>query len=319
MSRTYVFITGGLGNQLFQFAAALSLGQKSEIIFDVVSGNPRNKAHATADLFSIVSHSKLVTPGNKRNYLSTKIGGYVLRSGAEPTQIEQFRIYRSVVLFLASAYFTVVYRKLVSVKVNSGVGYSGVCPSPRFNTLLIGYFQSHKWADDPLVTEILNSLRPQDPSRKFVELRDEILDVKPIIIHVRRGDYAYEPNFGILESTYYKNGLSLLRRQGLDQKVWVFSDDRGWAEQLFNFDKLKNGNIHVVDDSDLSAGEIFDLMRYGSAYLIANSSFSWWAAYLSRNHGCRVIAPEPWFSGLAEPTELIPSSWLRIPGFVPED
>lgn len=319
MKKTFVFITGGLGNQLFQLAATLCLGEKSEIVLDVINGNPRNGAHAKADLFSIYPPLEISIFSKKKNSLSTKIGGYVLRSGAEPTRIEKMKFYRIAVLFLASIYFTILHRKLISVKVNFGVGYSQVEPSSRFNTLLIGYFQSHNWADEPSVNKLLKSLDAQNTSKKFHTLRDELLEEKPIVIHVRRGDYAFEPNFGILESSYYKNGLSLLRGKGMAQKIWAFTDDRNWAEQLLNFDTLGIDDIQIVDDSDLSTGEVFDLMRYGSAYVIANSSFSWWAAYLSRIEACVVIAPEPWFAGLVEPKDLIPPSWLRIPGFESED
>lgn len=315
MKKTFVFMTGGLGNQLFQLAAALNLGQKSEIVLDVINGNPRNGANGKADLFSLYSPLEISDFSEKKNSLSTKIGGYVLRSGAEPSRIEKIKLYQISILFLASVYFTISHRKLISVKVNLGVGYSDIEPSSIFNTLLIGYFQSHNWADEPFVKEILESLDVQNSSKKFTVLRDEILKDKPIIIHVRRGDYAFEPNFGILDSSYYRKGLTLLREKGRDQKIWAFTDDRGWAEQLLNFDTLGMSDIQIVDDSDLSTGEVFDLMRYGSAYVIANSSFSWWAAYLSRIETSDVIAPEPWFIGLTEPKDLVPPSWLRIPGF----
>ena len=319
MKRTYLFLTGGLGNQLFQMAAALALGKNTKIEIDTESGNPRNGSHPVADFFSLGSHLEVDSSNVKKGWLSTKVGGYVLRSNAEPVRLEKLKPFRFLSIFAASIYFTILNRRPLVVKANSGVGYSPIRQIFQLNTYLIGYFQTYKWAEVPFVKESLETLRVTNGSKPFEDLRERIAREKPIIIHIRRGDYAFEPDFGVLPSSYYRDGLRLLQLKGAERKVWAFTDDREWAIKLLQSDGLENFDIEIVDDSGLSTSEVFDLMRFGSAYVIANSSFSWWAAYLTRIDGALVVTPEPWFIGLPEPTELIPPIWLRIPYFESTD
>ena len=317
MKRTYLFLTGGLGNQLFQLAAALSLGKKTEIVLDVASGNPRNDSNEVADLFSIYSGSDFLVGSKKQNNLSTKIGGHILRSASRPKKYEN-QIYQKFARFLASVYFSIIHFRFISVRANSGVGYSDVKISSKQNTFLFGYFQSFRWADQNHVRDFMYSLSVQNPSQEFQKLVLEISGIKPVIMHIRRGDYAFEPNFGVLSQKYYENGLEYFRSRGLKVEVWVFTDDPDWAQSIITSPRLKDETIKLVDDSKLSTGEVFDLMRFGSAYVIANSSFSWWAAYLSRVNDAPVVAPKPWFIGLPESELLIPPSWHRFTGFEPK-
>jgi hypothetical protein len=314
MKRTYLFLTGGLGNQLFQVAAALALGKNSKIEIDTNSGNPRNGSHPVADFFSIGSHLEVKSSSYQTSSLSTKVGGYVLRSNAEPTRLEEVKFFRRIVQSLASIYFTLGYMRPISVRANSGVGYSAVRRSLNLNTLLIGYFQTYRWVEEPTVMQSFKSLQVTNGSEIFQSLRERIIQENPIVIHIRRGDYAFEPDFGVLSSAYYRDGLNFLKSKGAEGRVWAFTDDHVWAAEILQSSGLINLDIEIVDDSGLSTGEVFELMRFGSAYVIANSSFSWWAAYLSMTDGALVVAPDPWFIGLPEPAELIPPIWHRIPG-----
>jgi hypothetical protein len=317
MKKTYLFLTGGLGNQLFQLAAALSLGEKTAIVLDVESGNPRNSSTCGADLFSICPASEFSIGGKKRNILSTKIGGHVLRSAASPAKHENNHLYQTSVRFLAAMYFSIAYFKIITVRANNGVGFSKVKLSSKLNTFLFGYFQSFRWVDKSNVRDFMNAFSAQNPSREYQFMLTEISRIRPIIMHIRRGDYAFEPNFGVLSQAYYENGLDYYWSKGMNQDVWAFSDDPDWARSILSSQRLKDKKIKLVDDTKLSTGEVFDLMRFGSAYVIANSSFSWWAAYLSRVGGASVVAPKPWFIDLPEPESLIPPSWQRLSGFEP--
>jgi hypothetical protein len=164
------------------------------------------------------------------------------------------------------------------------------------------------------VKQSLKSLQVINGSDIFESMRQRIIQENPIIIHIRRGDYAFEPDFGVLSSAYYRDGLNFLKSKGAEGRVWAFTDDHVWAAEILQSSGLINLDIEIVDDSGLLTGEVFELMRFGSAYVIANSSFSWWAAYLSKIEGALVVAPDPWFIGLPEPAELIPPIWHRIPG-----
>jgi hypothetical protein len=68
----------------------------------------------------------------------------------------------------------------------------------------------------------------------------------------------------------------------------------------------------MIPEIDRSPAATLEVMRFGAGYVIANSSFSWWAAFLSKKPDVEVIAPQPWFQGMDEPRDLIPPNWQRI-------
>jgi hypothetical protein len=75
---------------------------------------------------------------------------------------------------------------------------------------------------------------------------------------------------------------------------------------------FKNLPVQFFNQSGLSDVEVWDLMRHFSAYIISNSTFAWWAAFLRENQGAPVYAPDPWFQGMASPNKLIPEDWTRV-------
>jgi hypothetical protein len=94
------------------------------------------------------------------------------------------------------------------------------------------------------------------------------------------------------------------------RNVWVFSDEPTEVNQYI---KLPLGyGMRVVGDNGLNPAETLELMRHGSAYVIANSTFSWWAAFLSYERGCPTIMPAPWFQNMPSPEGIKPENWIEI-------
>jgi hypothetical protein len=96
--------------------------------------------------------------------------------------------------------------------------------------------------------------------------------------------------------------------------IWIFSDEIARAKELIEVD-LDSNLVRWIEEVDQSPASTMELMRHGVGYVIANSTFSWWAAYLSYNTGSPVIAPDPWFKEIEEPAGLIPPSWNRLNAF----
>jgi hypothetical protein len=71
-------------------------------------------------------------------------------------------------------------------------------------------------------------------------------------------------------------------------------------------------NVSVIGENGLNPAETLELMRHGSAYVIANSTFSWWAAFLSYQSGCTKIMPAPWFQNMPSPIGIKPQDWIEI-------
>jgi hypothetical protein len=182
----------------------------------------------------------------------------------------------------------------------NGFHYTNIPYSPNLD--VIGYFQSEKYFLDCKET-ILYHL-------DFIDsLDDEIVnkDLNSCSIHIRRGDYVrlseYHPFPGM---EYYIKSIDFMRSIGVEV-FYLFSDDIEWCKENFkSFNDIVyiNGNIDIKD--------LF-LMSKCKNNIIANSSFSWWGAWLNKNSNKKVIAPATWFgpkNSSASTKDLYCSSWL---------
>ena len=126
-------------------------------------------------------------------------------------------------------------------------------------------------------------------------------------MHVRLADYLNEPNFGVPGVKYYFDAIRELYDQELHKSIWLFSDEIESAKDRIPPElQSKTRLIAEVDGNDYSS---LIAMALGQDFVIANSTFSWWAARLSSNPNTRVIFPSPWFKGMPEPKDLIPTNW----------
>jgi hypothetical protein len=178
--------------------------------------------------------------------------------------------------------------------------------------MLIGYFQSFKYAESSDVFEKMSQLRLETPGQAAQNLIQSAKLERPLIVHLRRGDYLNESSFGLLGGEYYLTSVRDAIESTEVKEIWVFTDDLQEARSLFTgkFDLP----VRFLDDVDGSASASLEVMRHGAGYVIGNSSFSWWAAFLRYDKSAQVIAPDPWFVGQEEPKYLIPPSWKRLNG-----
>ena len=188
-----------------------------------------------------------------------------------------------------------------------GIGYVGSKSKANF---LIGYFQTFVYASELNVSKKLDSLRLANPTKQVTELINHSKLESPLII--RRGDYAKESGFGLLGDEYYLEAIKDLFSTSEFKSIWVFSDEISKVAGMFD-DKF-NLPIRYIGDVDNSASALLEVMRHGKGFIIGNSSFSWWAAYLRYDKQAKVIAPTPWFAEQSEPKDLIPPDWRRLPG-----
>jgi hypothetical protein len=304
-----IALTGGLGNQLFQLAAALHYAAGGEVLILENQGNPRRNKSGSPELFSYSLPANVrVIRGGYFNLVSSKIIGFNLRAGFSPKKWEKkllpaIRFGSSVALFL-------LLGKFWSIAVGDNLGFPSSLKIKR-NTLLIGYFQTDRFIRQIGIDNFIGDSKVSNPEveryRKLSELE------LPLVIHVRLGDYRNEPKIGTLSYMYYLSNYGSLLSSGNYRKIWLFSDEPEEAIKL-----LKSNVVHdfrVIESQNLSSAQILEIMTFGKGYLIANSTFSWWGAYLSKTSNAAVIAPEPWFRNLPEPRYLIPTNWNRAKGF----
>lgn len=282
---------GGLGNQMFQYAAAKSLSKhlSTSLKFDTRHyQDPDSRPFIIKELFGLKEPE---ASDRELNKLDPRGRTFLSRV--------QRRVKHSLPVFLNPKF------------VEPSFLYTPQFFSVPRNVYVQGYWQSEKYFKE-IEREIRDvfKLRPElnEMERGWLERIEKSISVA---IHVRRGDYVSNPTYnafhGLMPLTYYQKGVEMLEKKFGELEFFVFSDDKDWVEKEF---KMNHTIIH-------GSNEIVDLylMTKCRHNIIANSSFSWWGAWLGDQNDKMVIAPKLWF---ADPTsnaltlDMIPKEWNRI-------
>ena len=175
---------------------------------------------------------------------------------------------------------------------------------------LEGYYQTQKYFlkyEKEIRTdfEIVSPLKQQT-----IETVAYMQTVNSVSIHFRRGDYIGNPVHETDNTTYYKDAIQLIESKIEHPVYFLFSDDIPWVKENFT----SNFETHFVDFNDASTNfEDLKLMASCKHNIIANSSFSWWGAWLNKNPNKIVIAPKKWFNTeKVNTSDIIPENWIKL-------
>lgn len=181
-------------------------------------------------------------------------------------------------------------------------------------TFFVGYFQRFA-AFAHMVDELRRDFHLPLPCAHMRQTLQAIEATESVAVHVRRGDYAKIPLFrdtlGVLSARYYAGALALMRERVANPKFFVFTDDPDWVRrELIS----ESGDVGVVEPNPETT-DLTDmaLMRACAHFIVANSTFSWWPAFLAERSGKTVVAPKPWFikDGLGFEAR-VPASWIAL-------
>ena len=186
--------------------------------------------------------------------------------------------------------------------------YSPENLSPRDPSTMLGYWQSEKYFKD-IENEVRTSFTFRNRLSNYaLETIREIENSDSIAIHVRRTDFFDHLAFhGMPTLDYYRESIRLIRSYYPNTKAFVFSDDRQWCRENFP------GDFRIVEGR--TKHEDLQLMSLCNHIVLANSTFSWWAAWLGDTKARRiVIAPKNWFapSSGVDTTDIVPERWMRL-------
>nr|VFK56986.1 MAG: Glycosyl transferase family 11 [Candidatus Kentron sp. TUN]VFK64708.1 MAG: Glycosyl transferase family 11 [Candidatus Kentron sp. TUN] len=180
-------------------------------------------------------------------------------------------------------------------------------------TYLVGFWQSERYFQDAEDIIRRDFLFRDPPSPINAEYLKRIQKGISISVHIRRGDYL-QPEYaqiGTCSLDYYRRAAKLIQEQvGSDAKFYLFSDDSDWVRDNVRF----HGEMHIVRHNDVTTDfEDLRLMSACSHHIIANSTFSWWAAWLNPSVNKIVVAPARWFrTDEADYRAVVPDRWWRI-------
>lgn len=294
--KKWVALAGGLGNQLFQYAHSisnLSEGQQSRlecIGFKVGNANPLNPELLRFN----ISRSEIGTQDWKISKLEQRCFNYLLRNSTYKTPyklLDPIKTIARVILFPRTCFNFFAINE-----------FTGNLFVPK---LEIGYFQNRLPTKDVIgVMQEISLLQASSKVSTYVELAKI---EKPLAVHLRIGDYKLDSNFGCLSSSYYHAVIQEFFIIGNYGKIWLFSDETEEAVQKLPKEFL--GNVRIIDP-ELTPAETFEVLRLGAGFIIANSSFSYWAAMLRKNPTSVVIAPSPWFKKSSKSASNFPEDWV---------
>lgn len=300
-----VNLVGGLGNQLFQVAIAQAISNENEeIILEYGLGSTRTLPNGQPEILAY-NLAKNIRVSKRDGILAefiAKVIGYTLRIQISLKKSIIKRLYSFFIYSVSQLVLNAFYRRSLKLIAPTDLGFSEIVRSK--NILLNGYFQTFHWAD--LIPKTMKDLNAaSEELERYRILANEEL---PTIVHIRRADYKIEDTFGLLSANYYSAAIKYLDSVGISKYIWVFSDEPDTALGILNLDSSKK--VRLIPEMDLNSAQLLEIMKLGQAFVIANSTYSWWAAYLSGSK--KIVAPETWFKGVLGPTKLIPDGWKQI-------
>jgi hypothetical protein len=290
-----VILKGGLGNQMFQhaFAKAYSLKNRRDVALDIRYLNDR-------------------TWRPKFTYR-----GYALDIFKSQISIAGTRPYRRGEIYIRLAYqaFLILNQKTVNLKtktrVESNFYYDPQLLDCVSADMFVGYFQSFKYFDE-IRNDIKSDFQVKDRhSAEGTELHAEISRSNSVCINVRRTDLV-DSKLGVPSANYYKVCVEKLKNLVERPTFYLFSDDIDWCKQNFNY--IENKTIVGHEYAGERFATYFHLMSSCNHFIIPNSTFAWWAAYLSSQNGKIVFAPRGWhrYLGPRGHSDILPNEWNTV-------
>jgi len=275
-----VKIMGGLGNQMFQYAFAKVIGADALDIswFEESKNNP-NITPREYELNVFQCNPNILNPVQSRKLKNNKLLKlFGIKTGLKIISEDPENIYNPKILAQKSGLF-------------------------------VGYFQCARYYDNFREVLLHDFVLRAEPNAKNKSVLDLIANTTSVSLHVRRGDYVNLPDvFNLCNLEYYKSAIDLIATHVEKPHFFIFSDDPAWVRE-----NLETDFPYTVVDFNHGRDSVWDmvLMKNCKHNIIANSSFSWWGAWLNENPDKIIIAPKQWFANGAK-TDIIPENWIRI-------
>ena len=276
-------ISGGLGNQLFQYAVGRAVSIQCQVPLKLdISAYENYKLHNgyRLDQFNINAD---IANEEEISYL-------------KGSSNRLFRVLRRLGWIKKDTYYAEKERTVYDADVFK-----------KMSLYLDGYWQNEEYFSQ-IRAILLKELTPnQNLSINAQAHQEKILRTNSVSIHVRRGDYLNHPEIGVLDIEYYKRAVSYIKEKIEFPVFYVFSNDVVWSKENFQF---IDAPIFIEDTKT----EIDDLILMSQCQhnIVANSSFSWWAAWLNNNVDKNVIAPKKWMAENPKGHKWAPDSWYEI-------
>ena len=287
-------ILGGLGNQMFQYAAgrALSIRHQSELFLDLRDF----ENYAFKRRFELETVFSLSSKGASQDLINKTLGWRDQKFIKKILKRPQFcKIRGSALVFEPHFHY-----------------WPSFFDTPK-NVYLYGYWQSEKYfkSIEAIIRKDFQFRQPLDEMNASIQ--SSMRECQSIALHIRRGDYLTHRGttkvMAVCTTDYYHKAVDYINSHVIDPVFYIFSDDISWAKTHL---KIPNKSIYVDHNLGVDSYKDMQLMSSCKHHIIANSTFSWWGAWLNPSLEKIVIAPKRWFVNDYKDDDLIPSSWVRL-------
>lgn len=281
-------LKGGLGNQMFQYALGrkLALKNKDTLKLEIEGLDRANKTGDIYRAFGLGSFNINKNIATENEVMSLKYPYGIISKG--------WRFFSAKVLKRNHIIFE-----------PDVLNWKG-------NLFLDGYFQSPRYFNDIRDQLLQDFMLAEALSVTGASFANQMKNSTSVSIHVRRGDYIKNPRvlaeFGVCSLEYYKLAIAHIKQINTNPTFFVFSDDIEWVKE--NLDV--GHSVVFVKDKTISDVQELILMSTCKHNIIANSSFSWWGAWLNNNPDKIVVSPTPWFESAQYDKNLIPDNWIKL-------
>lgn len=275
---------GGLGNQLFEYAAALIAAQ-----------GDATQIQADLSYYAYVPH---------RHYCLNKLGVKL-----DPLSFWQFPLEVPLSWPLAGKSWRSIYPWLGSFQIyqeQSPYHFDQRLSHLEHSTYLAGFWQHRRYPDSLKKTLKSKLIFPAITSQAGQKVKLQLKQPASVSVHVRRGDYLRDQSFNVCTVDYYRSAIRYFNSKSKGIRFYFFSDDMAWCKETFAMVK----NTEFIEKT---ADEVEDLylMSLCQHHIIANSTFSWWGAWLGKRAGM-TVAPKRWKVGQGSNTALIYPNWITL-------
>lgn len=296
LTKKIVKLNGGLGNQMFQYAFACALEDKfkDEVTFDFCYFDEVKLCDTvTSRVFELDAFGICCPKPNTEDM--EKVRRPEFKSKFKNTLAKKFPALFGI-NYVREKYTSIYDKKVLN------------CPDYIYYE---GYFQNEKYFKH-LRKELLEKFSVKVPiNDKNQAVLDKIQNTNSVSIHVRRGDYVSLDYVNKIHGTcsldYYERAIDYIAKHVENPHFFMFSDDIDWVIKNLKIDYP----FTVVDFNQGKGWFDMHLMKNCKHNIVANSSFSWWGAWLNNNPYRIVIAPEKW-TAQKQKCDIIPSDWIKL-------
>ena len=288
-------LSGGLGNQLFQYALARSLKDRSgfDVKIDIDFLKSPQEGLTRRDFLLDKFNISIDTPdeSDMRKMGAPEFSSSIIN--------KIFKIKEFIVPFL--------YKKVIY---DNNFVFDKRILNLRDSKYLMGNWLSPKYFQDIRDIILGEIILKEELSEEVKKVLNEIKNFNSVSVHIRRGDYLKYPKFGLCPADYYKEAVEYFKKNTANPTFFIFSDDMDYVRKNLYFPE----NTRYVSDSNIRDYEELVLMSKCSHNIIANSSFSWWGAWLNQNTAKIVVAPKAWRADGKNIDDYVPDElgWIKM-------